>query len=230
MMQRRTAQEAIPFLASKWLHLQFLLEVDELAQLLTALGPMQLFSTMGVMPIGKSEITKESFLDTYGRYVAILQRGELIDDALFRFAFTSVMTASEEALQALDVRPGYEIIRPCLPVIQLQLHRFDYSKVDGKFRPMVFGQHTISWGLQASYPQLMQDPVTRKTLQPLDPEQCANATLFRALQQWIRHHTQPTPFKIADKKVMVPIRIGKGCFNWIHAHKELRERGLEIWT
>ncbi|MDB6080787.1 MAG: hypothetical protein JWO53_59, partial [Chlamydiia bacterium] len=191
-MRRLTPQNATPFLASKWLHIQFLIDKEEMEALLKELSHdgLYLFSTMGIKPVGESAMSQEAFLLAYGRYVAHLQAGRSPDDEEFRPFFTAVMTSSLGALQALDVAEGKEIIRPREPIVQLQLHRFDHSSFDGKIRPMVLGKNTISWGLQISYPQLFQDPATRIVQQA---SSYANFALFKKVQAWIRTYTLPTP-------------------------------------
>ena len=127
-IHRCTPQEAHPFLASKWLHTQFLIDPEEMQHLLQALGTIYLFSTMGVQPVGGNRISPERFLKHYGVYIELLKKGVPPVDQEFRFYFTSVITSSLDALQAVQVGADREIIRPLLPVLQMQLHRFDYSK------------------------------------------------------------------------------------------------------
>ena len=229
LIRHCTPQEAYPFLASKWLHIQFLIDKEEMRNLLQTLSPIYLFSTMGIKPPSENAISSDSFLKHYGEYVELLKSASRPVDQDFRFYFTSVITSSTDAVQAVQVGENREIIRPFLPVLQMQLHRFDYSKLDGKIRPMVLGKDTISWGLQVSYPQLFQDPVTRKTEAANNAVRFPNASLFRTLQLWIRAHTLPTAFIAQGVRVNTSIRIGKKCFDWIECHPELKERGLTIY-
>lgn len=224
-MRRISPRDAKPFLASKWLHIQLLIDADEMGELFKELQDFYLFSTMGIKPIGENTLSKEAFLGAYARYIELLKTGHTPNDADFRFFFTAVMTLSIDALQALDIAAGKEMIRPLEPCVQLQLHHFDYSLSDGKIRPMVFGKETISWGLQFSYPQLFQDPSTRDVVQA---NQYANFALFRKIQLWVRSSTLPTPFIIDGKMQREPIRIGKKCFSWIKNHPELSGRGLSV--
>jgi hypothetical protein len=221
-------KDAAEFLASKWLHFPFLVETDELKHLFDTWGNFSIFSCMGMQEKGKNSISCDAFLDTYSSYISALKHGTPLQDAAVRFAFTSLMTQKEDAIQAIEVQQTKEIIRAKKPIIQSQLHRFDYSDVDGKFRSMVFGNNTISWGLQFSYPQLYQDPLTRTIYNALDEKLFPNAHLFQKLKSWIRAETIPTPFLVQGKKTHCPIRIGKKCLSWIHKHPELHRRGIEV--
>lgn len=230
LIRQCTPQEAYPFLASKWLHIQFLIDSEEMKLLLQALHPVFLFSTMGIQQAGKNALSIEHFLERYSDYIELLKGATRPQDQDFRFYFTLIMAATLDGVQALLVGENREIIRPFLPVLQMQLHRFDYSKVDGKIRPMVLGKDTISWGVQISYPQLFQDHVTRKVHAANNAALFPNAALFRKLQLWIRAHTLPTAFLAKGVRINSPIRIGKECLHWIECHPELKERGLTIYN
>ena len=93
---------------------------------------------------------------------------------------------------------------------------------------MVFGKGTISWGLQVSYPQLFEDPVTRQVMNALDEEHFINARLFRVIRQWVRQYTRPTPLLIEGVKVNVSLRMGHSCLSWIQHHPDLQARGITI--
>jgi hypothetical protein len=227
-MLRVSAKEAIPYLVSKWLHIQFLIDQEEMSKLLDDLGEVFLFSTLGVKPVHENKMTKEYFLSVYNRYIELLRSKVKPTDEEFRFGFTALITSSLETVQALDVGQGREIICPKLPSLQVQHHRFDYSLTDKKFRPMVFGKDTISWGLQISYPQLFQDPTSREISSALDAKNFVNAALFKKFQEWIRKNTAPTPFEVEGSVVRVPIRIGKNCLSWAKGHPELAAKSLQV--
>jgi len=227
-MQRAAPKDAPQFFASKWLHIQVLIDSEEMQDLFHTMGEFLIFSTMGIKPVGENQISKAHFLEQYGRYIDLLKAQKSIDDDALRFYFSAVLTRSEEALLAIDVGNNREIIRPLKPILQMKLHRFDYSYVDGKIRPSVLGKDTVSWGVEISYPQLYQDPVTRVCEKATNPLFFPNAELFKKVQLWIRANTLPTPFVAQDVRIRCPIRIGKKCFAWIDCHKELKERNLKV--
>lgn len=187
-----------------------------------------LYSTLGVQLRGQNAIKEEVFLAAFQEYIVTIKSGQEVDDARFRFVFTALLSAYDSALRAITIGEDKEIITPYEPAIQIQLHRFGYSTLDGKFRPMVFGEKSVSWGLRFSYPQLFQYPQTREVMEALDESKFPNATLFNKLRRWIRHNTQATPFLVDGKRVNIPMRIGKECFSWINNHKELTRRGLSV--
>jgi hypothetical protein len=233
LIEKFSPQQAIAFLASKWQHVQFLLDDEEMRCLLEELekvfGKLLIFSSMGVHPFSEQSITKEQFLNVYAAYVAALKEGQKVEDEKFRFYFTSLFSSTEKALQVVEIAKDKTVVKPVLPLIQLQLHRFDFSSKDEKVRPQVFGKETISWGIQASYPQLYQDRVTREVFSCLESARFQNASLFRALKLFLRAHSLPVKFVKEGKKIASPLRLGKQCFSWIHQHQELREKGLEVY-
>lgn len=218
----------VPLQASKWLSSQVLLHFDEMSALLNALGPFYLYSTGSIVKRGEEGYTKEQFLTFYKEYITALQQGVVPDEAYFRRPFSSVLTMTPEALYAIPIEADMQLIRIAKPIIQLQAHRMDYSKADGKFRSMTFGGDSISWGVQFSYPQLYQDGKTKEIHQVDSSEKCPNTSLFRTFQLWIRNNTIPTSFLLEGKKISIPVRIGKQCLSWINQHPQLSKRGLTV--
>lgn len=198
-------------------------------ELVAALGDFFILPISGLIPIGNEFISKEAFLEAYSSYVAALKQGELPNDSRIRPYFTSIWTVTLEAVYAVPVKQGHNLIKICQPVIQLQGHRFDYSTVDGKFRSMVLGSDCVQWGLQFSYPQLYQDD-NLQVFSTREGVQFPNTALFKRLQQWMRSHTIATPFEVEGKKINVPIRIGKQCLSWVNNHPQLQVKGLRVIT
>lgn len=216
-----------PLQASKWLSIQVLLELDELKSLFQALDPFYIFKVGVLCEIGQSEIDKDQFLAIYQDYIESLKNGELPDENSFKTAFSSILTVDTDHLYAIENQEK-QLIRIAKPVIQLQSHRMDYSTFDHQFRPMVFGQETLFWGLQFSFPQITQDAVTKEIIKIKEDETFPNAFLFKRLQRWMRNNTRPTPFIIQEKIVNIPMRLGKQCFAWINQHPQFSSKGLKV--
>ena len=208
--------------ASKWLQIQALLDSKEMMQLLDELGPIRIFRTGEVIDKGKAEISKQEFVRIYEEHLAPLQLGEYPASLQLSVAITT----TDQMVKIIPISEQQEMVRATHPVIQLQMHRMGYSPLDGKFRPMVLGKDSISWGVQFSYPQLFQDGGDAVKVD--ESENFPNTTLFRNLQRWIRKNSVPTPFEVDGKKVNVPIRLGKKCFPWINKHPQLIEQQIRV--
>lgn len=222
-------KDAPNFMASKWLHYDVLVDDTKIRHLLEHFGSgFYLFSTLGVAPRGEHELKIDDFVNQWKGYIDALKAGNVPNDQDNRFYCTAALTKTLSALRALDVGNDREIIIAYEPLIQMQLHRFNYSQADHKFHSMSFGQKSISWGVRLSYPQLYQNPQTRVVVDATDENLFVNATLFQELKSWIRANTQPTPFLIDGKRVNDPMRIGKECFSWINNHAQLKENGLFV--
>lgn len=213
--------------ASKWQKCPLLIDVHEMQDLLKTLGNFWMVQVSGMIPIGQEIIPQETFLDAYSQYIAALKRGEQPTDSRLRSHFSSVLTTFLEALYAVQVNETQCLVKVQQPVIQLQNHRFDYSLADGTFRSMVFGQESVQWGIQFSYPHLYQDEKLQVFTVKEGP-QFPNTSLFKRLQQWVRAHTIATPFEVQGKRVNVPIRLGKECLSWINTHPQLQAKGLRV--
>lgn len=218
---------APPLQASKWLKCPVLLDLDEMKDLLQTLGDFWIFMVSGVLRSTEGEITQAEFLTEYGRYIDTLKEGKFPDEQQTRPYFSTVFTTTIDALYEVVLPNQQKLIRVERPVIQLQSHRFDYSPVDGKFRSMVLGQNSIQWGIQFSYPQLFQDAACQ-VKQVRESEEFPNTLLFKRMQKWVRDHTTATPFLVENKRINVPIRLGKKCFSWINQHPQLNAKGLVV--
>ncbi len=213
--------------ASKWQKSPLLLDVEEMEDLLKVLGNFWIVQISGLISIGQEIINRESFLDLYRHYINALKQGEVPSDIRLRAYFSSVLTNFLEALYAVQVNESQCLVKIQQPVIQLQAHRFDYSFVDRTFRSMVFGQDSVQWGIQFSYPHLYQDE-NLQVMTVKESPQFPNTALFKRLQQWTRAHTIATPFEVAGKRINVPIRLGKQCLSWINHHPQLQAKGLRV--
>lgn len=218
-----------PLQVSKWLKLPILIDVDEMENLLDSLGDFWIFLVSGVTAKERGDLSKKEFLNSYASYILSLKNHTLSEDPRIRSYFSSVWTVSTDSLYAIPVGDDQQLIKVDKPVIQLQLHRFDYSPIDGKFRSMVFGKDSITWGIQFSYPQLYQDE-QMQIIQVREGEGFPNTYLFKCLQKWVRVHTVATPFEVNHKRVNVPIRLGKNCFSWINNHPQLKDKGIKVIT
>lgn len=214
---------------SKWTKCQVLLDDEEMRALLVALGSFTICTVSEPVKMGNEIISTEEFLEKYRAYVFGLKTGTLADESVFRRYFSSVITSSSDLLYAVVVGRDKYLIKPIKPVIQLQAHHFFYSHLDKKFHPMVLSTESVTWGVQFSYPQLYQDPKTHRIAKVSNSPEFPNTSLFAQLMKWLRHHTLPTPFYVEKNgRVNAPIRIGHQCRAWIHAHPQLKDKGIAI--
>ncbi len=213
--------------ASKWLTVQVLLDTDEFFGLIQDLRPLFFFNISAVHRSERGGIPINALLETYRQYVEDLKKGKIPEERLYRSTFTSIATKNLDSIFLCAVGEEKFIVKADKPVIYLQPHYFDYSRVDGKFRSMVPSQKKISFGLQFSYPQLFLDPYT-KIIHNVIQEDFANTLVFKKLQKWVRYNTVPTPFSIEGKDLNIPFRIGLKCFKWINKHPQFAENQLFV--
>jgi hypothetical protein len=213
---------------SKNIKTQVLLDRDEMDKLFETLGPFFICPVSAAVTPDQTFISKELFLEKYGTYVAALKEGKLADEAALKPLFSSIFSASSEALYAMEV-PGKKLrIKATRPVIQLQAHHFFISTIDGRIHPMVLSKESISWGLQFSYPQIYQHPRTAQIAKVEVSDQFPSSALFVKLVRYLRAHSLPTPFWFRGQRINSPIRIGKKCLGWINRHPQLAAHGLKV--
>jgi len=211
------------FEASKWLQSPLLVDVEEMASLIEAVGDFEIYVTSALTSPGEGKVSHQAFLDSYKDYINAIKEG--IPPEPPKTHFSSVWTADPQAVVALPINESEQIIRVKNPVIQLRIHSISYSPIDKKFRSMVLGDKSIAWGVVFAYPQLWRNPATQMVEKV---GQTPNTTLFRTLQQWVRRNTVPTPFLVSGEKTNVPVRLGKNCFDWIDRHPQLIEQGIFV--
>lgn len=214
---------------SKWLHWQVLLDEREMSALFEHLPPFTMHIVSTLVPEPSGCISKEMFLEVYAAYISALKKGESPDEKRARPYFSSIITKDTSALYAMEAGGKY-LIKPLLPVVQLQLNHIFLSSVDGKFYPMVHAADSITWGLQFSYPQIFQDPRTLDFGKVDNSPRFPNTSLFSELAKWMRKHTLPTPFVVNGQKVNLPVRLGKECWSWIGSHPHLLQKGIAVFA
>lgn len=213
---------------SKSLKHPVLLDLEEMRALFTHLGTFYLYHVSSPVLRQEAEIPQGIFLKRYGEYVAGIKSGELIDEKLLRPFFSATITKDLESLYAISLEEKKVLVKPIKPVIQLTLNHFIHSPLDEKFHLGVQGQGSITWGVQFSYPQLYQHPKTKTIVKVEKNALFPNTEIFSLLSRWIRQHTLPTPFIYQEKRVNVPLRLGKACFSWINHHPNLKPKLLKV--
>jgi hypothetical protein len=213
---------------SKWNKCQVLLDYDEMSTLLRELSPVHFCVVSEPVKKDDGVVSSDVFLDHYKSYIEALKEGRLADESVFRKFFSAAMTGSTDIMYAIAVGTDKYLIKPIKPIIQLQAHHFFYSKLDGKFHPMVLSTESVTWGVQFSYPQLYQDPKSHRIAKVANSSEFPNTSIFARLLKWLRHHTLPTPFAVQDERVNAPIRIGRNCFEWIERHPQLNAKGIQV--
>ncbi|HNA61917.1 MAG TPA: hypothetical protein PKW79_02450 [Rhabdochlamydiaceae bacterium] len=207
---------------SKWMKHPVLLDFSEMEVLLNHLSPFTIYNVSEILPFNHLEVTKDQFLGSYKHYIEGIKSGNF----LLSNYFSCALTATPLAVYACSVGPDKYLVKPLLPLIQMQQHRFFPSKAAGAFHSMVMSPGSIHWGIQFSYPQIFQrgNLFTKVS----DPQQFPNTPLFTKLVQWLRTYTVPTTFIWEGKKIATPFRLGKQCFSWINTHPQLKEHGILV--
>ncbi len=213
---------------SKALKFQALLDIEEMQALLDALDPLHIFLVSQIVGKDHGRVGKQDFLRHYAFYIDALKNGTFPNEASIRPYFSSIFTAAEEILYAMPLGEDRFLIKAVRPVVQLQLHHLSYSEVDRKFHPMVQSKDSITWGIQFSYPQIFQHPRTKEFSKVVQSVDFPNTALFLALGRWLRQNTLPTPILEQEKRVNLSVRLGKGCFPWIHRHPRLVEKQFQV--
>lgn len=228
MLKISTLAQEGAYKISKTIKIPVLLEYEEFKSLLEMLGDVCFYEVQGIVKCDEGVIDKKAFLDIYRLYLDLVKKGGEFDLKQFYSPFSSALSCTSNTLYSIVIDEKRRLIKASKPVIQLQLNQIQYSNEDGSFRSMVYGEQGISWGVLFSYPQIYQDPHTQDIFEVDEGPQFPNTHLFRKLQKWVRSHTMATPFIVGDRRINVPIRLGKKCFSWINCHPQLVKKGIKV--
>ncbi|HEX2579927.1 MAG TPA: hypothetical protein VHK67_05965 [Rhabdochlamydiaceae bacterium] len=218
------------FSVSKWLKHQVLLDYSEMQELCghlcSHLAPFHFFNVSEIKPLAELELSLESFLKSYQDYIGVLKAGKIPLERQMQRNLSCALTIDSNLLYAQPIGTDKFMAKPLKPVVQMQQHRFFFSKTAETIHPMVMSHESIHWGVQLAYPQIFFDgaaysKVSDETLFP-------NTALFTKLVKWLRSSTVPTTFVRNSKKISTPIRMGKRCFPWIQNHVQLKEQGIAV--
>jgi hypothetical protein len=215
------AQEG-QFQAAKWLKLQALVDSQELSALFDLVEPSWLLPLSGMFSMGELPVQRGDFLLEYRRWIEALQNGSIPEIKKYN---ALAWTKNEESFWLQEVPGNRYLVKPCEPMVHIQVHQMGYSSVDGVFRPMVLSQESIFWGLQFSFPQVIQQS---KTMDLVEVEEGPNLELFQTVRKWVRERTVAIPMVVDGKRINLPMRLGKTCFSWINRHPQLVSRNFSV--
>lgn len=217
---------------SQFLHIQVLLSSKELTslieQLQEELEALLLVATGKIAPPQDLIVPPALFCQRYSDYVEELAQGRNPDPTRAQCDFSVSLSCDQSDFFAIEVASGGQLVKPKMPVVQVQAHFMGFSLVDARLRPMVRSSDSIPWGLQFSYPLIFQDPKTSDVHQALREERFQSRLIFQKIQRWMRLHTRSTPFIYKEKRMNVPMRIGHDCFEWVNNHAMLQYHGLMV--
>jgi len=212
---------------AKWNKFPVLLDILEMQDLFTSLHPFHLVNVSSPVKLGMEEISSQEFLRGYAEYIGALKQGEVPFLETYRSLFSCALSRALDPFYAIQVGTDRCLVKPRMPVIQLQAHSFFYSEVDKQFHSMVQGKESVFWGVQFSYPQLFQDPKAKTIVKVR--EEFENTSLFTSLSQWIRSNTLPTPFVVQGVRTNSPMRIGKKGIEWVNNHPQLKTKSIKVF-
>lgn len=196
-------------LFSKWQKIHVLLDPIEMENLLEHLLPLAILNNSEVVPWGKIFLQIDAFMNTYQKYIDILQ-GKIPKQ---KIGLSYALSEQIDNFRAVTVAPDKYICRAVQPDVHMQAHEFLLDS-GGQILPQVFSNEAISWGVQFSYPAIFQDSYTMEVFQTTR-KPFSGWQLFSSIRGWIRNHSVPLPINFQGKIIHTPIRIGREAATWI---------------
>lgn len=207
---------------SRWQRHAFLLHPDEMGALFEQLSPFSIYQVSSVVDVGQELIAPSFFLSQYASYFSTFLENEQLDLAPYRALFSSAWVREQSSVSLVEVKGERRLVRPLLPVIQLQAHQFYYDPGQGKFFSMPLGKGNRSWGIQASFPYIFQRGAEGK-IEEVDKAHPEYA-LYTTLARFLRKETTPAPFMVGGEKKYAPFRVGKVALPLVGKMLAMEER------
>lgn len=185
-----------------------------------------LFDTQKVLLCNEGLHPLTDLIDSYYEYITALLRNEAYSSPLFSYA----LSETDTIFASLALSDNRQLIRTLKPPIQLQPHSFYYSAESQNFYSMVFGEQSLSFGVQISYPLLYQDPESGEAIEIQKAASFPNFALFQKIRFYIRHNTVPLSLAVEGKKMNLPIRVGKKALSLSARYFQLRSAPFHVLT
>lgn len=196
-------------LFSLYQHTQVMLLKEEMHELFNELGAGALWINAKMGTIEELKSSPKQFLEAYEKYATCcLEKKPILQD--YRFLLSTFFTQDSQGIALQHIRENQYLVKPQKPVLQLRMHQMVYSQEAKKVLSMSLGSTTRYFGLQLSYPQIMQNTKTGVS-QKLAEIDSPNRELFAKFRKWIRRNTQPTSFWANGEEIKTTIRLGKQC-------------------
>ncbi len=213
--------------ASRWLKMRTLLSILSMKELIEHLEPFFFIQAASVIKSADPCISKEDFFIAYTDYVQHLEKDEAGCNAFAKRSplFTLTLSTSREIAKTHEVKPGFFLTRLSEPGVQVRPCLVDFSPLSRQFSYRALGASSISWGLEFSYPQLIQK--AGGAIENGLKEPFVNAPLFKKLQKWARLHSRPAVFTFEGQKIISELRIGDDT-SWVQDMPAIKKRGLTL--
>ena len=212
--------------ASRWLKVRLLLSIEAMQELVDHLEPVCFIQAASVMQTLDPLVPKKEFLAAYAEYMHHLEKDDPQSAAFAGRSplFKLTLCASPNLATTYEVKLGSFLTRLLEPGVQLRPCLVDFSSLSKQFSYSALGLHSISWGLEFSYPQLIQkhgEEVANGLKEPF-----VNGILFKKIQKWARRHTRLAAFTFEGEKIISELRIGPNI-DWACEMSEVKKRGLK---
>ena len=215
--------------ASKWLRFRVLFDDTTLAQWLDSIGDIYCINLCSACDEKGLYSSKEELLTHYKHYMNELKRGQVVDHSLFQKKLSLHITKDLSTCYKMSLKNSkLHFAKERAPGIRMVLHNFSWDRAHQTIHSNVYAKHSITWGLEFSYPQIFSGSVCDEVTYVLKSKTLPNNELFMQLKQWIRRESKPTTFCYQNQTVVSTLRIDKKGDNWIHHHKGLEDNELKV--
>ena len=206
---------------SKIQTIRVLLGDVEYRRLFEELGVETLVSLGQITESKAARISVKTYVKEYQYYLEELQQNA-------SYPLRTIGIDEESAFIEKQLADGRVCMLPQRPFIQIQEHTFMITS-DGRVQSMCFGEESIRWGVQISYPALFYNSEMGQPQEVLKMSHFANTKIFLRLRRYLRHASIPVTLQLQQHALLrTTFRMGRDCKGWANRYLGLQKHLLEV--
>lgn len=210
--------------ASKWLSFYLLLDPNEWENFFQQFD-LYLINVSQVCQKGQHLVDKMNFIQAIKEYTKQIKTQHQIDVAPYRGMFSCALSQTLDAIDVHCISQDKVIAKPVQPIIQMR-PCFGIITSNNEVKLKARGKEAFSWGIELSFPQMVQDSITKKILNALTDS--TNGPIFKEMMRWIRKHTCIVSLETDNQKFNTMLRIGKQVQSWKNEYQPFVSKQIKI--
>ncbi|MCI5052021.1 MAG: hypothetical protein MRY21_02650 [Simkaniaceae bacterium] len=189
--------------ASRYIKFRFLIDVEELKELI---APLKLVDLSKVRESSGPYCDSKALVESYDEALLQMREGRSPTIRVPHFG----LTVDDEAVYAHEVPGSRYLMRAKKPVIMLGPSYF-LMGLDGKIVMDSHSEQQVFIGLQVAYPQIFKPQGSEEVVRIYNHPDYPNGNAFRNMAKWLRRHTK----LISINQIQTEFRLSEKVAKWI---------------
>lgn len=187
-------------------------ELEKLFASLEDLGPLCFFHVGALLNSEEADTQIDSFISAFKALYSGLQDGKNAQIKKASSHLNRSLSIDQAACVYTQAPSGRYLAKLTEPGVHVRIAKVAFSPELKKLHLNALGEEAFTFGLEASYPQLVQK--TGQSVENALIEPFKNGALFKALRRELRALSRPVKFMLEDKTLFSELRVSKNA-HWI---------------